>query len=104
MADLISPDSFESFQSTLINLIAGQAVCISASDFRNLTGDEIATFCSEGRLMMGNLAASSNCTIDTTNGTAVFTKNPTRPTAGVWASFPGVGPKDGQSIPAKRSA
>jgi hypothetical protein len=104
MADLISPDSLETFQSSLINLIAGQTACISAADFKKLTGDEINAFCSEGRLMMGNLAASSNCTIDTTNGAAVFTKNPARPTAGVWTSFPGVGRKDGQSIPAKRSA
>jgi hypothetical protein len=104
MTHLISPDSLESLQSTLINLIAGQAVCISGDDFRKLTGDEITTFCSEGRLMMGNLAASSNCTTDPTSGTAVFTRKPARPTAGVWTSFAGLGPKQDQSATAKRSA
>jgi hypothetical protein len=33
---------------------------------------------------MGNLAGLSNCTIDTTNGTAVFIKNSTRLITGVW--------------------
>ena len=37
--------------------------------------------------MMGNLAAASNCSIDTTTGIAVFTKNQARPVAGVRPSF-----------------
>jgi hypothetical protein len=101
MADLISPDSVESLRSILINLIAGQTARISNSDFRRLSGDDINAFCSEGRLMMGNLAAAANCMIDTTSGTAVFTKNPARPTAGVWSSLAGGVPKQDA---AKRSA
>jgi hypothetical protein len=100
MADLISLDSVESLRSALINLIAGQAVSISSGDFRKLSGDDINAFCSEGRLMMGNLAAAANCTIDTTGGTAVFTKNPARPTAGIWNSLTGGVPKQNM----KRSA
>jgi hypothetical protein len=97
MAELVSPDNLESLRSTLINLIAGQAVCISNSDFRKLCGDDIKTACSEGRLMMGNLAAASNCTIDTRSGHAVFTKNPALPTAGIWSSLTGGVPRQEQS-------
>jgi hypothetical protein len=93
MADLISPDSVESLRSTLINLIAGQVVSISSRDFRKLSGDDINAFCSEGRLMMGNLAAASNCTIDTSGCQALFTKNPARPTAGIFSSLAGGVPK-----------
>ena len=100
MADHVSPDSLESLRSTLVNLIAGQAVSITSGDFRKLSGDDINTFCSEGRLMMGNLAAASNCTIDTTSGHAVFTKNPARPIAGIFSSLAGGVPK--QDV--KRSA
>jgi hypothetical protein len=84
MTDFISPDSVESPKSTLLNLAAGQAVYISDSDFKTLTGDKITEFGSEGRLAMGNLSAFSNCTIDTTSGIAVFTKNSTRPITGLW--------------------
>jgi hypothetical protein len=84
MAALISPESIESLKSTLLNLAAGQTVYISDADFNTLTGDKITEFGSEGRLAMGNLSALSNCTIDTTSGTAVFTKNSTRPITGVW--------------------
>jgi hypothetical protein len=84
MAELITPDSVETLQATLANLSAGQAVYISACDFVKLTGVEITEFASEGRLMMGNLAARANCTIETTDCTAVFTKHPTRPVSGVW--------------------
>jgi len=71
MTERVSPESVEALVTTLMNLIAGQAVSVSAGDFRKLTGDDITAFCSEGRLMIGNLAAASNCTIDTTTGTAV---------------------------------
>jgi hypothetical protein len=87
MAELISPDSVELLKSNLINLIAGQEISISDHDFKKLTGDDIADFGSEGRLMMGNLAALTNCKIDTTNGTAVFTKNQAPPVSGVWHSI-----------------
>jgi hypothetical protein len=70
-----------------MDLIAGQTVCISAAEFRTLTGDEITKLASEGRLMMGNLSARANCTIETTDCAAIFTKNPARPASGVWPSF-----------------
>jgi hypothetical protein len=104
MADHISPDSLESLKTALINAIADQVICITGDDFRRLTGDEIGAFCSEGRLMMGNLAAAANCTIDTSTGTAVFTKNPARPTAGVWTKFDGIGSRDDRSVLTKQSA
>jgi hypothetical protein len=74
MTELLSPDSLELLENALANLIADQTVYISDIDFKKLTGDEITEFGSEGRLMMGNLAAATNCTIDTTGGTAIFTK------------------------------
>jgi hypothetical protein len=86
-----------------INLIAEQSVYISDVDFKKLTGHEITEFGSEGRLMMGNLAAATNCTIDTTSGTAVFTRRPARPTAGVWTTLSKQKAND-QSDPAKLSA
>ena len=87
MAELISPDNLESLESALVNLIAEQSVYISDIEFKKLTGHEITEFASEGRLMMGNLAAASNCTIDTTSNRAVFTKKSARPAAGVWPSL-----------------
>jgi hypothetical protein len=84
MAELISPDSLELLKSNLISLIAGQEVFISEFDFKKLTGDDIAEFGSEGRLMLGNIAALANCKIDTTSGAAVFTKNQAPPSSSVW--------------------
>ena len=74
MEQFINPDSFVALKSELINLVPGQSVCISANDFKKLTGDEISDFASDGRFMMGNLAA--NCIIDTAGGLAIFTKKP----------------------------
>jgi hypothetical protein len=68
MTELIGPDSLELLGNTLVNLIAEKSVYISDIDFKKLTGDEITEFGSEGRLMMGNLAAATNCTIDTRHG------------------------------------
>src|ERR1700761_6808453 len=101
MTELINPDNRESLEHILLNLIAEQTVCISDVDFKKLTGHEITEFGSEGRLMMGNLAAATNCTIDTTSGAAVFTKNPALPRAGIWSSLAGGVPKQDA---AKRSA
>ena len=84
MAKLIAPDSVEALRAALTNLIAGQAVYISASDFGKLTGNDIAEFASEGRLLMGNLSARANCTIETTDCVAIFTKSPARPVSGMW--------------------
>jgi hypothetical protein len=103
MAELISPDNRESLEHILLNLIAEQTVYISDVDFKKLTGHEITEFGSEGRLM-GNLAAATNCTIDTTSGTAVFTKRPARPTAGVWTTLSKQKANADQSDPAKLSA
>ena len=104
MAELISPDNRESLEHILLNLIAEQSVYMSDVDFKKLTGHEIAEFGSEGRLMMGNLAAATNCTINTTSGAAVFTKRPTRPTAGVWTTLSKQRANADQSDPAKLSA
>jgi hypothetical protein len=85
MAELISSDNLEFLKSNLINLIAGRSLSISCGDFKKLTGDDITEFGSEGRLMMGNLAALTNCQLDTTGGTAVFTKN-SYPVSSIWHS------------------
>jgi hypothetical protein len=77
-AQLITPDSVEALGTVLINLSVGQSVYINADDFKKLTGDDISEFASEGRLMMGNLSARTNCRIETTDSRAVFTKNPER--------------------------
>jgi hypothetical protein len=74
MEQFINPDSIVALKSELINLVPGQSVCISANDFKKLTGDEISDFASDGRFMMGNLAESANCIIDTAGGLAIFTK------------------------------
>jgi hypothetical protein len=86
MERFINHDSLAVLRSDLIDLIAGQSICISGGDFKKLTGDEITEFASGGRFMMGNLAESANCIIDTTDGIAIFTKGrrrvcgPVRPT------------------------
>lgn len=74
--DRLVVDTIEVLQSTLINLIAGQVVYITADDFETLTGDKITAFASEGRFMLGNLCARANCTIVTTTDRLIFTKNP----------------------------
>jgi hypothetical protein len=76
MEQFINPDSIVALKSDLINLIPGQSVCISGTVFKKLTGDEITEFASDGRFMMGNLAGSANCIIDTAGGLAIFTKKP----------------------------
>jgi hypothetical protein len=94
MTEHVTADSIESLKATLLNLIAGQVIRLSARDFRMLSGDDITAFCSEGRLMMGNLAAAANCSVDTSTGVTVFTKNPARPIAGVQSSLAGGVPKE----------
>ena len=94
MTQQVAVDSIELLKATLMKLIAGQVIRLSARDFRMLSGDDITAFCSEGRLMMGNLAASANCSIDTSTGVAVFTKSPARPIAGVQSSLAGGVPKE----------
>ena len=76
MERFINHDSLAVLRSDLIDLIAGQSICISGGDFKKLTGDEITEFASGGRFMMGNLAESANCIIDTAGGLAIFTKKP----------------------------
>jgi hypothetical protein len=83
MARLICPESLDFFQSALTALIAGQSVYISGRDFERLTGNDIREFGSEGRLMMGNLAARTNCNIQTKDGNAIFTKN-VPPVSTIW--------------------
>src|ERR1700733_12472297 len=67
MERFINHDSLAVLKSDLINLIAGQSLCISGGDFKKLTGDEITEFANGGRFMMANLAESANCIIDTTD-------------------------------------
>jgi hypothetical protein len=76
MEQFINPDSIVALKSDLINLIPGESVCISGSDFKKLTGDEITEFASDGRFMMGNLAESANCIIYTAGGLAIFSRKP----------------------------
>jgi hypothetical protein len=58
--DRLVVDTIEVLQSTLINLIAGQVVYITADDFETLTGDKITAFASEGRLCSGICAREYN--------------------------------------------
>jgi hypothetical protein len=79
-------ESLEALRSALTNLPVDASVCITAEDFKRLTGDDLADFATEGRFMIGNLSARTNCTVTTTDERAIFTKNPPpghpTPTAG----------------------
>ena len=73
---IVMVETLEALRSTLTNLPIGTAVYITADDFKTLTGDDLAGFVSEGRFMIGNLAARTRCTVVTTDERAIFTKNP----------------------------
>jgi hypothetical protein len=74
---LITPDNFEELASALNDLLTDQTACITADDYRRLTGDELNVPVTEGRIMIGNLAARTNCTVAITDERVVFIKNPT---------------------------
>jgi hypothetical protein len=73
---IVMVETLEALRSTLTNLPIGAAVYITADDFKRLTGDDLAGFVTEGRFMIGNLAARTSCTVVTTDERAIFTKNP----------------------------
>jgi hypothetical protein len=73
---IVTPETLEALGSALTNLPVGESVYITASDFKKLTGDDLTNFATEGRLMIGNLSARTNCTVVTTHERVIFTKNP----------------------------
>jgi hypothetical protein len=75
---IITPDTIEALQSTLTNLPVGETVSFTADHFKKLTGNDLTDFASEGRFMLGNLSARTDCTVLTTNACVIFTKNPHR--------------------------
>jgi hypothetical protein len=70
---IITPETLEALASALTNLSVGESV--TANDFKKLTGDDLTTFAAEGRLMIGNVSARTNCTIVTAGQLVIFTKN-----------------------------
>ena len=72
---IITPETLEALASALTSLSVGESVCVTANDFKKLTGDDLTTFAAEGRLMIGNVSARTNCTVVTTDERVVFTKN-----------------------------
>jgi hypothetical protein len=73
---IITPETLEALGSALTNLLVGETVYITADDFKRLTGDALTDFAVEGRFMIGNLSARTNCTVVTTDERVIFTKNP----------------------------
>jgi hypothetical protein len=72
---IITPETLEALASALTNLSVGESVCVTANDFKKLTGDDLTNFAAEGRLMIGNVSARTNCTIVTAGQLVIFTKN-----------------------------
>jgi hypothetical protein len=72
---IITPETLEALASALTSLSVGESVCVTANDFKKLTGDDLTTFAAEGRLMIGNVSARTNCTIVTAGKLVIFTKN-----------------------------
>ena len=72
---IITPETLEALASALTSLSVGESVCVTANDFKKLTGDDLTTFAAEGRLMIGNVSARTNCTVVTTDKLVIFTKN-----------------------------
>jgi hypothetical protein len=73
---IITPETLEALGSALTSLPVGETVYITADDFKRLTGDDLTDFAPEGRFMIGNLSARTNCTVVTTDERVIFTKNP----------------------------
>jgi hypothetical protein len=72
---IITPETLEALGSALRSLPVGETVYVTANDFKRLTGDDLTDFATEGRFMIGNLSARTNCTVVTTDERVVFTKN-----------------------------
>jgi hypothetical protein len=64
---LITPDSFEALVLALNDLLTDQTACITADGYKRLTGDDLSVPVTEGRIMIGNLAARTNCTVAITD-------------------------------------
>jgi hypothetical protein len=75
---IITPETVETLRQILTILPVGETVYITANDFERLTGDNLTDFTAEGRLMIGNLSARTNCTVMTSDDRVIFTKSPSR--------------------------
>jgi hypothetical protein len=75
---ILTPETVVTLGDLLKILPVGKAVYISANDFKRLTGDNLADVTAEGRLMIGNISARTNCTVATSDDRVIFTKNPFR--------------------------
>jgi hypothetical protein len=73
---ITTPETLEVTWTALTSLPVGEAVYITAHDFKRLTRDDLTDFGSEGRFMIGNLSARTNCTVVTTDERVIFTKKP----------------------------
>jgi hypothetical protein len=85
---ILTPDTIEALRSTLTNLSVGETVSFAADHFKRLTGDDLTDFASEGRFMLGNLSARTDCTVVTTSACVIFTKNPHRNLPSHWSDAP----------------
>jgi hypothetical protein len=72
---IITPETLEALALALTSLPVGKSVYVTANDFKKLTGDDLTNFAAEGRFMIGNLSARTNCTVVTTDKLVIFTKN-----------------------------
>ena len=72
---IITPKTLEALALALTSLPVGKSVYVTANDFKKLTGDDLTNFAAEGRFMIGNLSARTNCTVVTTDKLVIFTKN-----------------------------
>jgi hypothetical protein len=72
---IITPETLGALGSALTNLPVGESVYVTANDFKKLTGDDLTNFAAEGRFMIENISARTNCTVVTTDKLVMFTKN-----------------------------
>jgi hypothetical protein len=75
---ILTPDTIDELRSMLTNLQVGESASFTGEYFKKLTGNDLSDFASEGRFMIGNLSARTDCTVATTNECVIFTKNPYR--------------------------
>ncbi len=73
---ILTPDTIDELRSMLTNLQVGESASFTADHFKKLTGNDLNDFTPEGRYMIGNLSARTDCTVVTTNECVIFTKNP----------------------------
>jgi hypothetical protein len=75
---ILTPETVVTLGELLKFLPVGETVYITANYFKRLTGDNLADVTAEGRLMIGNISARTNCTVVTSDDRVIFTKNPSR--------------------------